>query len=82
MRRSIPEILKNGLIEEKLGTEIECSGLTDERHDGPDAEDDVGADVVVGLVRAHVLQVELLVEEQPQAHRHHAQTCGQIHADG
>ena len=56
-------------------------GITDERHDCTDAEDDVGADVVVGLVGAHVLQVELLVEQQPQAHRHHTQTCDEIHGD-
>ncbi len=48
--------------------------LTDERHYHADGEDDVRPDEVVSLLRPHVLQVQLLVEQQPEADCHHAES--------
>ena len=48
--------------------------LTNECHDHAYGEDDVRPDEVVGLLRAHVLQVQLLVEQQPEAHGHNPES--------
>ena len=47
----------------KIQLSLSSFKLTDECHDHADAEDDVSADEVVGLLCAHVLKIQLLVKK-------------------